>query len=367
MPSIDPALILKSLKEGIYVVDRDRKIVYWGTAAEKITGWKSEEIVGRYCSDDVLAHIDKDGHKLCPEEYCPLHRAMVTDKSSTAPIIVFALGKDGRRIPMKVSVAPFHDEKGSVVGGIETFYDLSSEYYDIERAAQIQRDMLEHIPEPSSRISFNPCYLSNDVVGGDFYAVTKTGEDVYNFMIADVAGHGVPAALVTMYLNLIWKDFVGIAESVSRLAQLISNRLFDLVGEKSHFIAALVGQVDLGKMTITTVGAGCPKPVLFHKDGSHEEIKADGLLFGIDKDAEYAEIRTPCRGGDRLLLFSDGATEIFNSQGKMLDSEGLIDVLRGQGYPAKEIDYNSLSTALLNYSDKIRFDDDVTLLEIQIS
>jgi phosphoserine phosphatase RsbU/P len=87
------SVILDSLSDGVYVCDKDRRIVFWSRAAERITGWQSADVLGRRCLDDVLCHIDKDGHKLCGEEFCPLHRSMVTGAASTVPLMVFAQGK----------------------------------------------------------------------------------------------------------------------------------------------------------------------------------------------------------------------------------------------------------------------------------
>lgn len=64
---IDPENILNNLNAGIYIVSPDRKILYWGSAAQKITGWTGDEVVGTRCCDGILCHIDKDGHELCSE------------------------------------------------------------------------------------------------------------------------------------------------------------------------------------------------------------------------------------------------------------------------------------------------------------
>ncbi len=74
--------IIDSLSDGVYVCDLDRRITHWSKSAERITGWRAEDIVGSHCYDNILSHVDKDGHHLCGEEYCPLHRAMVTGKAS---------------------------------------------------------------------------------------------------------------------------------------------------------------------------------------------------------------------------------------------------------------------------------------------
>ena len=67
----------------------------WSKSATRITGWSAEEVIGRRCLDNILCHIDKDGHHLCGEEYCPLHRAMVTGKENLEPLLVYARHKGG--------------------------------------------------------------------------------------------------------------------------------------------------------------------------------------------------------------------------------------------------------------------------------
>lgn len=125
--------------------DRNRRIVYWSKSSERITGWRSEDVLGRACHENILCHEDKDGHRLCGKEYCPLHRTMITGVTSTTPIIVFARAKDGHRIPMQVTTAPLYDAVGEVIGGIETFRDVSPMLEDLERAKLIQ--------SPGSRLS----------------------------------------------------------------------------------------------------------------------------------------------------------------------------------------------------------------------
>ncbi len=81
-------------------------------------------MVGRHCFDSLLSHVDKDGHELCGNEYCPLHRSIVTGASSGAPL-VFAKRKDGRRTPVQVTVAPIRNAAGEIIGGVEAFRDIS--------------------------------------------------------------------------------------------------------------------------------------------------------------------------------------------------------------------------------------------------
>ena len=82
-------------------------------------------------------------------------------------------------------------------------------------------------------------------------------------------------------------------------------------------------------------------------------------------DADYEEFSTEVLQGDCLLLFSDGAVEVKNSTGRILGSDGLIDFLRNQGYPQTPIQMDILGEALLKYSNSIRLEDDLTIIEIR--
>lgn len=109
--------IINQLQDGIYFVDKERKIQFWNHAAEKITGYKAEEIVGKHCQDSGLNHIDRKGHMLCSLG-CPLFSVLVDGKHRQDQ--VFVRHRDGYRIPIRVNVFPiFHD--GEITGAVEVF------------------------------------------------------------------------------------------------------------------------------------------------------------------------------------------------------------------------------------------------------
>jgi PAS domain S-box-containing protein len=106
------------------VVDRDRKIIFWNRGAEEITGYSSEEVMGRRCSDDILNHIDENGILLC-RNACPLVETLRTGKDIRAK--VYPLHKNGRRFPVKTHIGPIRNDRGEIVAGIEVFRDISRE------------------------------------------------------------------------------------------------------------------------------------------------------------------------------------------------------------------------------------------------
>lgn len=358
--------ILASVGEGVYATDADRRIVYWGKGAEKITGWPAREVLGRHCSDRLLCHIDKDGHSLCGEEHCPLHRCIVTGRSSPFPVIVFAQTRTGGRVPLDVNVAPIRNADGKVVGGVETFRDLSGEFADIQRVRQIQSLALHKAPPSDGRIRFSMRYVPCDIIGGDYYGITQIDTDRYGFLLADVTGHGVAAALYTMYLSSLWERECRRISKPREFAETVSRELRNLIKEDEPFAAAICGVADLRQGELRLVGAGNPPPLVIRRDGRWEQPDACGLPLGVMEHTTYKEITLPIAPGDRILLFTDGAVEVHDHDGKCLGAKGLERILKELGYPGTPVSFAAIEERLLQFSNGIRFDDDVTFLEIRI-
>jgi PAS domain S-box-containing protein len=356
------SVILDSLSDGVYVCDLDRRIVYWSKSAERITGWAPEDVVGRRCLDDVLCHIDKDNHRLCGEEFCPLHRSMVTGTTSTVPLIVFALGKEGTRIPMQVAVSPIRNPAGEVIGGVETFRDMSAVLADLERAKRIQALSLERDLPEDARVQFSTFYTPHDIVGGDFYGIRQLNADQYGFVLADVMGHGVAAALHTMHLSSLWERDCRLLTSPADFAGAVNRDLAKVVKDES-FATAICGVIDARQRTLRFASAGGPPVLVVHPSGVAEPLETSGLPFGMMEDASYNEVAAQLAPEDCLLLFSDGAVEIHNANGEMLGVEGLVRILKDFGYPKSSININAVEEKLLKFSNAIRLEDDLTFLE----
>ena len=359
--------IFDSISEGVYVCDLERRITYWSKAAERITGWSADEVVGRQCFDNVLCHIDKDGHRLCGEEYCPLHRAMITGAGTQGSLLVYAQSSKGDRVPMQVSVAPIRNEAGEVIGGVETFRDASGEIHDLQKAKAIQGLALQHDLPEDPRVTFTMHYIPHGIVGGDYYAIEKLDDDRYGLMLADVTGHGIPAALYTMHLSQLWERFRGDLATPIEFTSKVNNELAKAIKSDSSFATAVCGLIDLKSQVFRFAGAGGPPVLLLHADGTHECLENPGFPLAIMADAEYEETSARFRAGDRLLLFTDGAVEVMDAARNQLGIDGLMAILRSQGYPEAGIRMDALEEELLRFSNAIRLPDDLTLIEIHFS
>ncbi|MBF0476144.1 MAG: SpoIIE family protein phosphatase [Deltaproteobacteria bacterium] len=361
------AMVIDSLADGVYVTNVEREILFWNKAAEKLTGWQADEVIGRTCYDNFMQHVDKDGHKLCGKEYCPLHRSITTGQASTKPIFVFATSKDGRRIPMQVTVSPLRDADGKIIGAVEVFRDMEQAIKDLERAKIIQDNAMNTPMQEDPRISFHVCQAPEEFVGGDFYRIECIGPDVYGLMIADVMGHGVASALYTMQLRSLWEDSRLILADPAAFLTKVNQGLSILTGRDYHFATAIHAVIDLERKVITYAGAGHPSPFLFQANDGVKILDASGSPLGLMAKVSYQNIIVPFHAGDHLLFYTDGAVEEMNNDGECLREEGFLELLKRIGFNGSQEHLSKVQLALLRYSNALRFSDDLTLLSVQFN
>ncbi len=110
--------LLENLIDGVYFVDRDRRIMYWNRGAERIAGFTRDEVLGRRCADGILEHCDESGRILCGER-CPL-LATIND-GRLREVHVYLQHKDGHRKPVCICASPIRDASGAIVGAVESF------------------------------------------------------------------------------------------------------------------------------------------------------------------------------------------------------------------------------------------------------
>lgn len=355
--------ILQAINDGVYVTDRQRKIVYWNRAAERITGWRAAEVLGRSCYDNLLRHTDKDGHSLCGKEHCPLHRAMATGTSSATPSLLFLFTRDNQRVPVQVNVSPIYNEAGQVIGGVEIFRDCSAEISDLERAKTIQGLTMRLPQDDNPALSFAVKYLPHGVLGGDYYTVEKLDNKRYAFCIADVMGHGTAAGLYTMHLHSLWENNRRFIDKPATFVSAINRDLCSLVRDGESFATGLFGLIDLQAEAVALCAAGSPSFIL-HRRGQARLIKLSSLPLGLISDHVYEVNFLPLEPGDGLLLYTDGAIEIDSHDDGMLGNQGLVELVNRDGFPRDEAALDLLLEKMLAHSNQIRFPDDVVMLAI---
>lgn len=234
---------------------------------------------------------------------------------------------------------------------------------ELATARKIQMAALPNTNPNLAGLEVASFYKPASDVAGDFYDFLELEDGSLGVFIADVSGHGVPAALVASMLKIALATQSASASSPARILSAL-NTLFCGRLERQFITAAYV-HVDPAKGRIVTASAGHPPPILRHANGTTEEIVAPGVVLGRFRDAGYEEIALPLAPGDTLVLYTDGITETMTNDAEMYGDERLRTMIAAHDRSSVA----ELGTAILDDVADWRGsvgapDDDVTLIVV---
>jgi len=132
--------VIDNLYDGVYYVDRGRRIRYWNHGASRLSGYAAGDVVGHFCYDNILNHVDASGTSLC-RSLCPLAKTMRDGEPREAE--VFLRHREGHRVPIQVRTAPVRDREGTIIGGVEIFED-ATRLSAVRREVSELRDLAMH-------------------------------------------------------------------------------------------------------------------------------------------------------------------------------------------------------------------------------
>jgi sigma-B regulation protein RsbU (phosphoserine phosphatase) len=232
-----------------------------------------------------------------------------------------------------------------------------------DEARLIQRALLPAMPPEHERIRIAASWRPADGVGGDCFDVLAAGDQI-GVAIADVAGKGMPAALLMSNLQAAVRAFAqdgadpaSICTSVNRLmcGHMLSGR----------FVTFCFAWLDPARGVLSYANAGHNPPLLVHADGRVDRLADAGVVMGIFPDAVYSTGSRRLAAGDRLLLFTDGITEARDAAGDEFGD----DRLAAAAVAARTCSAEAFKQQLLAAVDAFTggtFDDDATLITIEI-
>jgi len=238
---------------------------------------------------------------------------------------------------------------------------------ELSIAAEIQANLLPvRLPE------FEGCEISAHLrparrIGGDFYDVAhaRTGEPI--LMLADVAGKGMPAAILTAVVHATFHGETPYQRDPAQLLSEINRSIYPDLDKAQAFVTAAVARIDEKPLRIAYASAGHVEAALWHKrTGWIEFLPATGLPLGVQQFLSCRTRGINLEPGDVLLLYSDGVTEAENSEGEVFGAQGLSDIMEVV-YPAPADDQLSvILKAVESFCDGLPIRDDLTLVMLRV-
>ncbi len=243
---------------------------------------------------------------------------------------------------------------------------------ELQIANQIQSSILPREVPQLAGLEIAARYLPMSAVAGDFYDFLVVDEKRIGILVADVTGHGVPAALIASMLKVAFAGQTAHAEDPARVLTGLNRALCGKFEE--HFVTAAYVFVDLDKLVLRYAGAGHPPLLLAPRNSAQgresesREIEANGLMLGLFPDAAYSAVEIPLGAGDRILLYTDGILEAMNAAGEEFGKSRLKKFLAAYAKPAAHFaDALLLELRRWSCADAGRPQaDDITLLILEV-
>jgi sigma-B regulation protein RsbU (phosphoserine phosphatase) len=236
---------------------------------------------------------------------------------------------------------------------------------ELEVARQLQLSILPtSIPEIQD-VRIAVAYRPMTAVAGDFYEFITADRKRVGLLVADVTGHGVPAALIASMIKVATQSVVACAHDPREVLRGLNRILFRQI--RDQLISAAYFWVDTENRKALYSAAGHP-PLLRWREGKLERIESNGLLFGVIPDPDYPVCDLQIRSGDRFLLYTDGLIEPENSRGDSFGDRKLEDVIRNtQSRPPSELADQLLSEIRHWQPAALAQQDDITLIVIDVA
>jgi phosphoserine phosphatase RsbU/P len=241
---------------------------------------------------------------------------------------------------------------------------LRRQLEEIEEAREIQQGFLpKEIPQFDG-FAISGSWKPARVVGGDYFDVLRLEADSFAFCIADVAGKGMPAALLMSNLQATVRGMASHHLSPEELCEQ-ANKFICRNIAADKFITFFYGVVEGRSRRLRYVNAGHNAPIVLHSDGSHYRLSEGGGVLGVFPKQSYLPGETELLAGDRVVLFTDGVTEAQNSDGEEFGETRLLELLsENRTRSARELQERILSVVIdFNTQD---LQDDATLLVVAV-
>lgn len=245
---------------------------------------------------------------------------------------------------------------------------LVSVQRDLSIATRIQQSIIPRIfpPFPDRKeLDIYAEMITAKEVGGDFYDFFFIDRDRLAFVIGDVSGKGVPAAIfMAMSRTLLKAVAFQISDPAGCLTKV--NDLLVTENKASMFVTVFYGIVNTATGEVEYTNGGHNSPYLLHSSGTVEPLESVGGLFlGLAENLTYESKRISLEPGETLLLYTDGVTEAMNSRQELFGEERLLGVLQKAASSSLTEMIQSTFSDLHEFSEECPQSDDITMLALR--
>jgi len=236
---------------------------------------------------------------------------------------------------------------------------------DLEEARQTQQRLLPATMPQIPGIDIKSSWVPARNIGGDYFDAIRLDDTRLAFCIGDVAGKGLPAALVMSNIQAAVRAYSQTTPAPAQMCKRL-NRMVSENTLSTRFVSFFYGVLDMSHRSLIYTNAGHVPPVLTRKGGHQEILSEGGIVLGPFFEATYQQASVALHPGDSLALLTDGITEAANRDGEQFGENGrIMDLLfRNRGLTSEQL-RDTLLDAVASFSTQ-DLEDDATVMVLSL-
>lgn len=248
-------------------------------------------------------------------------------------------------------------------------YHMEQVERELKLAARLQRDFLPKKLPNHGKVKFNRLYRPAGHVSGDLYDVRRLDEGNVGVYLADAIGHGMPAALLAMFMHnaLQTKKIHNDGYRLLRSEEAMGHLNAVLCGQElahTTFATAIYARVDLNSGQVDFARGGHPLPMLIRKGGVVEEVGGEGALLGVMPEEQFEPASVALSPGDKLIFYTDGLEVAFVNPGE----PGSLDAWRVAVEGRRSLSADAFLADLWQHlEERGPVDDDITVVTLEMT
>jgi PAS domain S-box-containing protein len=366
--------IFENSVEGIFQLSPEGSFLSCNPALADILGYEGP--------DEVIGSISDIGVSLFvhPHRHAELS-ALFFSKHDVKNFEVELFRKDGSILWALLNIRPLYDEAGNLlfIDGIlqditgrkaaqQALLENARIKRELEIAQEIQQSFLPyHLPKLPGLLTACRCVPAANV-GGDYYDFFYPSANILDVVIADVAGHSIGSALLMTETRSVLHARAGFENTPGKLLAVVNDLLHEDLSRAELLNSMFYARLDLNNHTLTYASAGHTRSQFFRsRDGSFEELDADGLLMGIRREVFFEEKEIEVAAGDTLLLYTDGISESENTRGEFFGTVRLHDVIAEHRDCSPDEMITAVFQKVSDFTGSKAHADDMTMVIIKVN
>ncbi len=232
---------------------------------------------------------------------------------------------------------------------------------EMREAGRVQAHLLPQRVPVRPTLDCAAAVLSTEPVGGDYYDFVEGPDRSFTLAVGDVAGHGLPAALLLSHVQAHFRSQASGGATPGRILAALNRELIEF-DQPQKFVGLVCAHVDARRGRVWIANAGLTPPMVRRAAGPIEEISASGVLLGVRRESTYTDVCVELGSGDALVLYTDGLTEA--QRGDELFGPDRLKAVLGRETPRRAVDLlDALLREVRGYADRPL--DDLTIVVLR--